>query len=104
MFECLHPGGVTSHDWFVNGTHLSSFSPNIASDIDSNPAVGGSRATLTITARPQYNNTVVQCEAIIRVNRTAYLVLSDIPHLTVQGKRVPTPGITCLHLHFLNHL
>ena len=103
VFECLYPG-ETAYDWSVNGTILSSLSPNIASDIVSIPSVGGSRASLTILARPEYNNTVVQCEAIVRVNGTPDLVLSDIAHLTVQGKQMPTPGKTCLHLRFLNHL
>ena len=92
VIECLHPGGETSYDWFINQTILSSLSPDISSDIDSIPSVGGSRATLTILARPEYNNTVVQCEAIVRVNGTGDFVPSDIAHLTVQGKRMPTPG------------
>ena len=99
VFECLHPGGETSHDWFVNGTFLSSLSPIRSSDIVSSPSLEGSPGSLTILARPEYNNTVVRCRAIVVVNGTADLALSDIAHLTVQGKRMPTPGKTCLHLH-----
>ena len=103
VFECLHPGGETSHDWFVNGTHLSSLSPNIASDIVSSSSVGGSPTSLTILSRAEYNNTVVRCRAIVTVNGTADLVLSDIAHLTVQGKRMPTPGkLVCIYT-FLDH-
>ena len=80
VFECLHPGGETSHDWSVNGTILSSLSPDITSDIVSSPSVGGSLATLTIPATPEYNNTVVQCKATVVVNGTADLALSDIAH------------------------
>ena len=80
VFECLHPG-ATSYGWAINRTFLSVYPLGIVTVSPS----GGSPATLTIPARPEYNNTVVQCEAVVRVRRGAEFVLSDNATLTVQG-------------------
>ena len=63
VFECLYPG--VTYSWLLNGTILSNFPTSITT----NSPLEGSPATLTIPARPEYNNTVVQCEAIVRVGR-----------------------------------
>ena len=60
VFECLHPE-ATAYGWALNGAFLLNFPVDI--DIDS-PS-GDSPARLIIPATPQYNNTVVQCRAII---------------------------------------
>ena len=80
VFECLYPG-ATPYDWAINGTFLTDFPP----DIDIDPPSGDSPATLTIPARPEYNNTVVQCEAVVRARGSREFVLSDNATLTVQG-------------------
>ena len=80
VFECLHPG-ATAYGWAINETFLSVYPP----DIDTGPPSGGSPASLTISASPEYNNTVVQCEAVVRVGGGAKFVLSDNATLTVQG-------------------
>ena len=83
VFECLYPG-ATSYGWALNGTFLF----DIPSDIDIDPPSEDSPATLTIPARPEYNNTVVQCEAVVRVRGGAEIVLSDNATLTVYGESV----------------
>ena len=80
VFECLHPG-ATSYGWAINGTFLSVY----PSDLVAVSPSGDSPASLTILARPEYNNTVVQCEAVVRVGGGAVFVLADNATLTVQG-------------------
>ena len=84
MFECLYPG-ATPYGWAINGTFLFDLPP----DIVTHPPSGGSPASLTIPARPEYNNTVVQCEAVVRVGSNLHLVLSDSATLTVYGRQSP---------------
>ena len=82
VFECLYPGAT--YTWFVNGVHPTDI--NFPSDIVAVAvAVSGNLATLTIPARPEYNNIVVQCEAIVRVGGCREFVLSDNAMLTVFG-------------------
>ena len=83
VFECLYPGAVY-HSWGINGEFLfdDQFPPNVTRVLPS----GDSPARLIIPAIPQYNNTVVQCEAIVRAEG-GYLtsVLSCTVILLVQG-------------------
>ena len=72
VFECLYPN-ATAYGWAFNGTSQSVFPPDI---VDRSPS-GDSPATLTIPAIPEYNNTVVHCEAVG--------VLSESATLKVQG-------------------
>ena len=83
VFECLYPG-ATAYSWAINGTFLSYFPP----DIDTGPPSGDSPASLTIPAIPEYNNTVVQCRAIVVVGGLPVFVLSDKATLTVYGESV----------------
>ena len=79
VFECLYPGATFS--WFLNGTILLGFPPNIVA----NPPSADSPASLTISAVPEYNNTVVQCEALIRHGESLEFILSDNATLKIQG-------------------
>ena len=78
VFECLYPGAISS--WFVNGVHQTDMS--FPFDV---LALAGPPASLTIPARPEYNNTVVQCEAVVRVGGRPEFVISDNAKLTVYG-------------------
>ena len=80
MFECLYPGATYS--WFVDGVHQTDI--NFPSDIVA-VTVSGNPATLTIPAIPEYDNIVVQCEAVVRVGGLPEFVLSDNATLLVQG-------------------
>ena len=76
VFECLYPGAI-SYSWAINGTFLSVYPP----DIDIDPPSGGSPASLTIPAKPEYNNTVIQCGATVP---GGFLPSGNVP-LTVYG-------------------
>ena len=65
VFECLYLGAV-SHSWGINGefpTQDQLFPPDISHTLPS----GDTPARLIIPATPQYNNTVVQCQAVFQV-------------------------------------
>ena len=79
VFECLHPGAI-SYAWAINGTFQSYFPP----DIDTGPPSGGSPATLTVPARPEYNNTVIQCGATVPGPMGGFLPSVSVT-LTVYG-------------------
>ena len=82
VFKCLYPGA--SHNWFINGIFRSVFPPDI---VDRSPS-GDSPASLTIPARSEYNNTVIQCRAIVVVGGGIQVLLSDNATLTVYGESV----------------
>ena len=83
VFECLYPG-ATAYSWALNGTFQSVFplGVRIAIGASSTPA------SLTIPAIPEYNNTVIQCRAVIVVETSPVFVLSDNATLTVYGESV----------------
>ena len=83
VFQCLYPG-ATAYSWAINGTFLFDYPPNIVTD----PPSGDSPASLTIPAKPEYNNTVVQCGAIVVVGGGIQVLLSDNATLTVYGESV----------------
>ena len=83
VFECLYPG-ATSYGWAINGTYLSVFPPDIVAVSPS----GGSPGSLIIPAKPEYNNTVIQCGAIVVVGGGVQVLLSDNATLTVYGESV----------------
>ncbi|XP_064392448.1 uncharacterized protein LOC135340080 isoform X2 [Halichondria panicea] len=64
VFECLYLGAV-SHSWGINGTFPADneFQP----DFTRTQPSGDTPATLTIPATAHYNNTVVQCRAVVEV-------------------------------------
>ena len=83
VFECWCPGAL-SHVWRINGEYLhdDQFPPNVTRI---QPSVDSPTARLIIIATPQYNNTVVQCEAIVIEGGVGLFVLSENATLTVQG-------------------
>ena len=81
VFECLYPG-ATAYSWALNGTFQSVFPPGVRIGASSTPA------SLTIPAIPEYNNTVIQCRAVIVVETSPVFVLSDNATLTVYGESV----------------
>ena len=83
VFECLYPG-ATAYSWAINGTFLSVY----PSDLVAVSPSGGSPASLSIPAIPEYNNTVVQCRAIVVVGGGILVLLSDNATLTVYGESV----------------
>ena len=90
VFECLYPEAI-SYGWTINGTFLSVFPPNIVTDSPS----GDSPASLTIPARPKYNNTVVQCRAYVVMGGGIQVLLSDNATLTVYGESVNSKFAMC---------
>ena len=82
VFECQYPGAA-SHAWGINGEFL--LDTQFPSDWTRISPSGDSPARLIIPAIPQYNNTVVQCEAVVREGRGGVFVLSENATLTVQG-------------------
>ena len=56
-----------SFSWRVNGTFLNQLDPSIHADLDTDQDTVGDIElyTLTITARAEYNGTVVQCVAAV---------------------------------------
>ena len=80
VFECLYTGAI--HNWFINGTKHLINTDDIVATL---PSVNSPVAKLRITARPEYNNTVVRCRAFVEVEGGAELVLSDNATLKVNG-------------------
>ena len=83
VFECLHPG-ATFYRWVIDETFQSDFPPDILTVSPS----GGSPAILIIPARPEYNNTVIQCRASFLVGGGIQVLLSDNATLTVYGESI----------------
>ncbi len=82
VFECRYLG-VQSHNWRLNGDFPTD--DNYPSDVTVTPPSGDTPATLTIPATAQYNNTVVQCGAVVRDGRGFIPELSVNATLQVQG-------------------
>ena len=83
VFECLYPEALT-HSWGLNGVFFAdtNFPLNVARFAQSR----GSPARLIIQAIPQYNNTVVLCQAVIRYsNGSLRGILSSSGTLHIQG-------------------
>ncbi len=82
VFECRYPG-AQNHNWGLNGEFpTDDYYP---SDVTVTPPSGDTPATLTIPATGQYNNTVVQCEAVVRDGRGFISKVSVNATLQVQG-------------------
>ena len=81
VFECLYPGAT--HDWFINGTIHSTNTEDIVATL---PSVNSPEAILRIRARPEYNNTVVQCRALVELGNDMFMAArSNNTTLTVYG-------------------
>ena len=83
VFECLYPGAL-AYDWALNRT----FSTILPSGVSDTFSSGGVPARLIIPATPQYNNTVVQCEAVVATEEGGSLLgmRSVTATLQVQSK------------------
>ena len=81
VFDCLHPEAI-SYAWAINGTflRLSDFPP----DIVAVSPTGDSPASLTIPARQEYNNVVIQCGATVPGQIGGFLQSGNVT-LTVYG-------------------
>ena len=82
IFECLYPGAL-SHRWGVNGMYPAddAFPPDVTRTLPS----GDTPAILAIPATRKYNNTVVQCRAVLDVGGDAQIVQTCDALLLVQG-------------------
>ena len=81
VFECLHPGALI-HNWGIQGEFFSEV--KFPSDIRREISSGGSPARIIIPAVLHYNNTVVQCNAVVNFMG----ILSNNATLQVQGTTV----------------
>ncbi len=82
VFECRYPG-AQSYNWGLNGAfhYHNSPPPNVTVTPPS-----GDIPTKLIISTAQYNNTVVQCEAVVRAGPVFIPKLSVNATLQVQGK------------------
>ena len=82
VFECLYPGAL-SHSWGINGMYPAddAFPPDVTRTLPS----GDTPARLSIPSTGQYNNTVVQCRAVLDVGGDAQFVQTCDALLLVQG-------------------
>ena len=82
VFECLYPGAL-SHRWGINGTYPAddAFPPDVTRTLPS----GDTPARLAIPSTDQYNNTVVQCRAVLDAGGDAQFVQTCDALLLVQG-------------------
>ncbi len=87
VFECLYLGAVY-HSWGINGTFPAE--NEFPSDVTRTQASSIIPATLTIPATAHYNNTVVQCEAGVRVERQVDINYTENATLIMFGKSLIT--------------
>ncbi len=82
VFECLYPGAL-SHSWEINGMYPAddAFPPDVTRTSPS----GNTPARQSIPSTGQYNNTVVQCRAVLDVGGDAQFVQTCDALLLVQG-------------------
>ena len=96
VFECLYPGAV-SHSWGINGTFPADDEfPHIFNFTRTQPSGDTPAATLTIPATAHYNNTVVQCEVVVRVEGEFDGIRTENATLTIFGKSL-------IHVHHVTH-
>ncbi len=93
VFECLYPGAI-AHSWGINGTFPADY--EFPSDFTRTQPSGDTPATLTIPATAHYNNTVVQCRAVVEVEGGFVGRLTENATLTIFGKSLVH---VCLHTH-----
>ncbi|XP_064381783.1 uncharacterized protein LOC135330762 isoform X2 [Halichondria panicea] len=90
VFECRYPE-AQNHNWGLNKEFPTE--NNYPPDVTLTRSSGDTPATLTIPATAHYNNTVVQCEAVVRDGRGFISELSVNASLQVQG---PLPAVADL--------
>ena len=65
VFECQYQTeSPVTYDWFINGRLHQLNTPDVSSML---PLTPNDIATLRIAAIPRHDNTVVQCEALVRM-------------------------------------
>ncbi len=82
VFECQYLG-AQNYNWALNGEFPTE--NNYPPDVTVTLSSGDIPATLSIPATGQHNNTVVQCEAVVRDGRVFTPELSVNSTLQVQG-------------------
>ncbi len=82
VFECQYPG-THNYNWGFNGEFPTESS---YPEVTVTPSSGDIPAKLTIPATAQYNNTVVQCETVVRAGRVFIPKLSVNATFQVQGR------------------
>ena len=83
VFTCEVTSGSVGI-WFINGIESRELPEEVRDDIST--GVDGLNTTLTITARTQYNNTVVQCVAI-EIGGSGREMSTNVT-LTIQGTSI----------------
>ena len=71
IFECLYPG-ATAYNWEINRIYPAADA--FPTDVTRTLPSGDTPATLAIPSTGQYNNTVVQCRAVLDVGGDAQFV------------------------------
>ena len=84
VFECQYQTELpVTYDWYINGRLHLLDTPDVSSF---SPSTLGAPATLRIAATPRHNNTVVQCEVLVRkMNGPIMNILSNNATVRVQG-------------------
>ena len=82
VFECQYPG-ATSYSWLINGIPIPLPPPHGL--IVTLPSEGSPTARLIIPAITKYNNTIVQCQALVMIGASLEITLSNNATLQVQG-------------------
>ncbi len=87
VFRCQYQveGLSVTYDWFINNVLVRADTETVRARRPSSP---GDPATLTILATPQHNNSVVQCEAVIRNGTDRIFEISSAVSLVVRGKSI----------------
>ncbi len=82
VFECRYPGAIT-HNWGFNGEFPTDSYPP---DVTTIRPWGDIPAKLTIPATAHYNNTVVQCRAVVEMGDVFVAKWSESSTFQVQGR------------------
>ncbi len=87
VFSCQYQGEglIVTYDWFINNSFVGADSETIRARRPSSP---GGPTTLIILATSQHNNSIVQCEAVIRNGPDRTFVISSTASLVVRGESI----------------
>ncbi len=91
VFECLYRDAIT-HGWKINGTFPAD--ALFPTDLTRTSASSKTPATLTIPATAHYNNTVVQCIAVVE-EETPVFKRTENATLTIFGRSFV---YTCMYI------
>ncbi len=93
VFECLYLGAVT-HSWGINGIFPAD--DEFPSDFTRTQPSSDTPATLTTPATAHYNNTVIQCRALVEVEGEFVGRLTENTTLTIFS-------MSLIHAHLHTH-